>query len=166
LKYRFNGISSNAFIATLEKDKTLLKMSETNSENNWLEETLENLENDFWGEPHHPSHLVTKCHQLRQKPLKNFEIEDLRIMIGQSIGLAFLVPLALKQLRKNILASGDFYEGDLLSSILRSDYKFWIKESNHFKELEELIQSNLKVVSDVEPTLLEEFNELKKKMGK
>jgi len=87
-------------------------------------------------------------------------------MIGQSIGLAFLVPLALKQLRKNILASGDFYEGDLLSSILRSDYKFWIKESNHFKELEELIQSNLKVVSDVEPTLLEEFNELKKKMGK
>ena len=160
------GLNPTPFSATCKTDNKLLKMTETKSVNNWLEESLENLENDFWVEPHHPSHLVTTCHQLRQKPLKNFEIEDLRIMIGQSIGLAFLVPLALKQLRNNILASGDFYEGDLLSSILRSDHKFWIKESNHFKELEELIQSNLKVISDVEPTLLEEFNELKKKMGK
>jgi len=141
-----------------------LKTTETKYENNWQEKSLENLEKDYWGEPDYESHLVKTCHRLRKKPIKDFEIEDLRIMIGQNIGLTFLIPLALEKLRKNILTEGDYYEGDLLNSILTSDNGFWIKESNRFKELDELIQNNVQVLSDVEPTLLEKFNELKKQM--
>jgi hypothetical protein len=34
-------------------------------------------------------------------------------MIGQSINLELLIPFAIIQLHGNILAEGEFYEGDL-----------------------------------------------------
>jgi len=46
--------------------------------------------------------------------LRQFSVEDLHIMVGQSIGLPYSVPLALQHLPKNPLAEGDFYLGDLL----------------------------------------------------
>jgi len=69
--------------------------------------------------------LVTKCHRLQKKVISDFSIEELRIMIGQNIGLDFLIPLALEKLSENILSEGDFYEGDLLINVLRSDKKYW-----------------------------------------
>ncbi len=48
---------------------------------------------------------VITCHKLRKKQLNNFDIEDLRIMIGQNIGLIFffffLKKLNLKNKKKN-----------------------------------------------------------------
>ncbi len=46
------------------------------------EKTLEELEGVVWDEPDSASHLVTTCHALRRKPLGDFSVEDLRIMIG------------------------------------------------------------------------------------
>ena len=40
--------------------------------------TIEQLEQQYWGEPSYSSYLVRTCYALRSKPL-----EDLRIMIGQ-----------------------------------------------------------------------------------
>jgi hypothetical protein len=39
--------------------------------------------------------------------------------------LDYLVPLAIEQLQRDPLAAGDFYEGDLLASILRVESSFW-----------------------------------------
>ena len=95
-------------------------------ENNWVTKSLENLEKDNWGTiPKNESYLVTTCHKLRKKPLNKFEIEDFRILIGQNLGLKYLIPLAIKILEKNILAEGHFYEGDLLKSVLTSDPDYW-----------------------------------------
>jgi hypothetical protein len=85
--------------------------------------TLENLENEYWGKPNFESHLVKKCHELRKKPIRDFSIENLRLMIGQKIGLNYLMPLALKELEENILAEGDLYEGDLLSNVVGNGTK-------------------------------------------
>jgi hypothetical protein len=90
-----------------------------------LSKTLESLENDYWGEPTYSSYLVRTCHELRTKPLQSFEVEDLRILIGQDIGLVYLIPLAINVLSTNILAEGDMYEGDLLTNVLRSDVEYW-----------------------------------------
>ncbi|WP_419905147.1 contact-dependent growth inhibition system immunity protein [Kiloniella sp.] len=80
--------------------------------------TLEQLEDDVWPEPDFASRLVTTCHKLRKKPLADFDVEDLRIMIGQNIGLRHLLPMAIDKLRKNPLCEGDFYDGDLLSQVI------------------------------------------------
>ena len=122
---------------------------------NWENKSLENLEKDVWNEPEYSSHLVTTCHKLRKKQLKDFDIEDLRIMIGQNIGLGFLIPFALKELKKNILVEGDFYEGDLLKSVLTSEVDYWKKEKdnwslacNLFNEQKERLDYNHKELFD------------------
>lgn len=118
----------------------------------YIEKTLENLEKDYWDEPTYNSYLVTTCHKLRKKQLKHFEIEDLRIMIGQNIGLTFLIPLAIEVLEKNILAEGDFYEGDLLESVLTTDPNYWKNESTNHKKICKLFKNNKAVLENFETT--------------
>jgi hypothetical protein len=50
-------------------------------------------------------------------------------MIGQGIGLPWLIPLALPVLERDPLSEGDFYPGDLLASLLRVERKYWARES-------------------------------------
>jgi hypothetical protein len=69
--------------------------------------------------------LIKRCHQLRTKPLRDFTVEDLRIMIGQQVALNRLVPIALDRLQADPLVEGDYYPGDLLASVLRVDAAFW-----------------------------------------
>ncbi len=71
------------------------------------------------------AYLVATVHRLRRKPLSDFTVEDLRIVIGQGIGLPFLIPLAVERLEEEPLAAGDFYPGDLLQAVLRTDVGFW-----------------------------------------
>jgi hypothetical protein len=93
--------------------------------------TLERLENDFWGNPpKDSSKLVIKSHELRKKKLEDFEPADFRLLIGQNIGLQFLIPIVIEKIRENPFIEADFYEGDLLLNILKSDKKYWTSHSN------------------------------------
>jgi hypothetical protein len=87
--------------------------------------TLTQLERDDWGPPPYDSFLVTECHRLRHVPLRDFTVENLRILIGQHISLEYTVPLALEHLSKDPLASGDFYPGDLLKAVQGIEDDFW-----------------------------------------
>jgi hypothetical protein len=89
------------------------------------DKTLEELDGGNWGEPNYNSHLVTNCHRLRRVPIKNFTVEDLRLMIGQGIGLRYLIPLALVRLEDDPFAEGDYYPGDLLKNVLEIARDFW-----------------------------------------
>ena len=44
---------------------------------------------------------------MRRKPLRDLSDEELRLAIGQQIGLKFLVPVALERLVANPLGCGD-----------------------------------------------------------
>jgi CDI immunity proteins len=88
--------------------------------------TLDTVDPPAWGPvPPDATPLIKRCHELRIKPLRDFTVEDLRIMIGQQVALNRLVPLALKRLRPDPLMAGDYYPGDLLDSVLRVDTAFW-----------------------------------------
>jgi hypothetical protein len=116
-------------------------------ENNWQEKTLEVLEKDKWGEPTFDSHLLRRCHELRKIQLKNFSIEDLRLMIGQAVGLPFLIPVALERLNENILAEGDLYPGDLLKSITDVNEAFWGNNLKLHAEIKRLISKNRPLIA-------------------
>jgi len=109
-------------------------------ENQWRQKTLENLEKDVWSYPDFNSHLVTRCYELRKIPLDTFTNEDLRLMIGQNIGLNYLIPLALEVLTINLFAEGDLYEGDLLKSVLAVNPAFWMQNENYWTELQNIIK--------------------------
>ena len=87
--------------------------------------SLEELEGIKLESPDFGSSLVQRAHQLYRQPLVAFTVEDLRLMIGQDIGLEFLVPLAIEVLEDNPLAGGDYHFGDLLLAVLRVKKDFW-----------------------------------------
>lgn len=124
----------------------------TRFENNWTTKTLESLEKDIWGEPEYESYLVRTCHRLRKKQLKDFDIEDLRIMIAQRVGLKFLVPLAIDRLKENILAEGDFYEGDLLKAVLTSDANYWKEYKEYWEKTIDLFNDNVDKLNNADTT--------------
>lgn len=123
-------------------------------ENNWLEKSLESLEKSTWSplDPDEGSHLIKTCHQLRKKQLKDFNTEDLRIMIGQDIGLKFLIPLAIQTLKDNILSEGDLYEGDLLKSVLTSDVNYWRENQDNWKTLCNLMDKHFSLLKSSDTT--------------
>ncbi|MFD4208614.1 contact-dependent growth inhibition system immunity protein [Micromonospora tulbaghiae] len=82
--------------------------------------SIEQHERDVWPDPGpEATSLVRRCAELRRKPLAEFTVEDLRVMIGQEIGVPALLPLALQVLRRDPLVEGDYYPGDLLANVLR-----------------------------------------------
>lgn len=116
---------------------------------NWQQKTLEALENNNWGEPEEgPTGLVKKCLALRRKPLHTFTTEDLRCMIGQQIGLHYLVPIAIDKLKENVFAEGDLYEGDLLEQVLRIDTSFWNNNELYWNQINILMQPKLQEIAD------------------
>lgn len=138
-------------------------------ENNWLSKSLENLEKSVWPplDPSEDSDLIRTCNALRKKQLKDFTIEDLREMIGQDIGLEYLIPLALEKLNENILTEGDYYEGDLLKSVLTSDKKYWAKEPDNWNAVCELFERNKEILKshditwEIKKGWLDSYNEFK-----
>lgn len=101
--------------------------------------TLDDLENERWSEPELDSHLIVECHRLRKIPIGQFTTENLRIMIGQGFSLPHLMPLALAKLIDDPFAQGDFYAGDLLQVVLRTDWSFWENYPAVFAELHDVI---------------------------
>lgn len=111
-------------------------------ENNWRQKSLESLENKTWQtlSTEEDSYLIRTCSSLRKTQLKDFTTEDLRIMIGQEIGLYYLMPLAIETLTENLFAEGDYYEGDLLKCVLDVDTKFWDDNKDYWQQINDLIK--------------------------
>lgn len=114
---------------------------------NWLSKSLEILEKDSWGNiPKDEGYLITTCHKLRKKPLKEFETEDLRILIGQDLGLKYLIPMAMKILEKDILTEGHLYEGDLLKAVLAANKDYWKIEQDDWRKMSKIFFENKKLI--------------------
>ena len=120
-------------------------------ENDWRQKSLENLEKKTWPalSSDEGSYLFKTCNSLRKKQLQDFTTEDLRIMIGQEIGLYFLMPLAIETLTDNLFAEGDYYEGDLLKSVLDVDTKFWDDNKNYWQQLNDLIKDRRQEITKI-----------------
>ncbi|WP_413664866.1 contact-dependent growth inhibition system immunity protein [Microbulbifer sp. CNSA002] len=71
------------------------------------------------------SHLAVKCQRLYKLPLCDLSVENLRMLVGQKLGLKYTVPLALDMLEQNPMVSGGMYEGDLLVNVAKLNANFW-----------------------------------------
>jgi hypothetical protein len=114
--------------------------------------SLQELEQQDWGESTYHSSLVTTCHRLRRKPLNQFTVEDLRILIGQRIGLSFLLPLAVERLEEDPLAEGDFYPGDLLQAVLRAGDTFWAAHPDSFQRVHKIVKRVKHLLASLDDT--------------
>jgi hypothetical protein len=100
--------------------------------------SLQELENDDWGEPTFNSSLVVNCHRLRRVPLEELTPGDCRLLLRQNIGARFLVPITLKWLVENPLLKASFYPGDLLKIVLQLESSFWEEHEDLWWQVYEL----------------------------
>lgn len=90
-----------------------------------------------------PSRLVARHNALLAKPIGEYTVEDLRLMISQNTGLEYLIPKAIEVLEKDMFAEGDFYPGDLLEKVLSADPTFWNTHARHAQVLLTLLQEKM-----------------------
>ena len=115
---------------------------------NHLNKSLDELEGvQIIATQEESTYLVNKVAELRKKRLKYLSIEDLRLLIGQSISLCYVIPLAIEKLTENIMAEGDYYEGDLLQNVLSADKDFWLKNQILKGNLKQLLLTNTKYIN-------------------
>lgn len=62
--------------------------------------------------------IETRFYNLHNKPISDLDDGDIRFLIGQNEGLNYLVPIALNKLKNDVFLEAEFYEGDLLYSLL------------------------------------------------
>ncbi|MDE7121715.1 MAG: hypothetical protein K2O42_06100 [Oscillospiraceae bacterium] len=115
-----------------------------------INKSIEELENDYWSEPTFNSYVITTCHKARQKPLKFLSNEEIRCLIGQKIGLRFLLPIAVDILKNDPLIEITYFEGDLLLALLRLDITDWEYNQDERKQLMTIIRSNRSLIEQCE----------------
>ncbi|MGX1488242.1 hypothetical protein RKD41_000501 [Streptomyces tendae] len=118
--------------------------------------SLEELEGRRWSVPAGgETRLMATVRELRRKPIGGLTVEDMRLLIGQDVGLAYLLPLAMEVLRDTPLAEGDMYEGDLLAAVLTRSAEVW----RDFPELRCEVREIVSELADVPPALKREVEE-------
>ena len=98
-----------------------------------MNKTISQLLHHEWVGPtptHDDSFIQQNLYRLYHTIVADLDIEDVRFLINQEILLDDMMPIALGYLRMNILAEGDFYEGDLLNAVLSVSNIFW---ENHLE---------------------------------
>jgi hypothetical protein len=89
---------------------------------------------------------------LRSRPIGELTVEDMRLLIGQDVGPAHLLPLALDVLRDDPMAEGDMYEGDLLAAVLTRSPAVWKERPELGRELGAIVSE----LTDLPPSLMME----------
>jgi len=119
--------------------------------------TLEELEGTVWPPSKWQSHVAVESHRLRKVPVGQLSVENLRLLIGQKIGLPFLVPVALEFLADDPLVAGNLYRGDLLQNVAGLPQEFW-REHPELNDLMVELANEVKVLhaflsTDILPAL-------------
>ncbi|WP_406643133.1 contact-dependent growth inhibition system immunity protein [Amycolatopsis sp. WGS_07] len=104
--------------------------------------SLQQLENSARADPPTgATRLIETVHRLRRKPIALLTAEDVRLLLGQRVGVPFLVPRALAMLEQDPLREGDLYPGDLLASTLRVPPSHWQTHHDHLDRLERILST-------------------------
>jgi len=129
----------------LEKKPILffVKMKKNKNELQFEQKSLEDLEHSKLSDlKEYPTNLIKRCHEYRKIPINRLTPEQLRTLIGQNIGLKYLIPITIELLSKDILTEGDLYLGDLLERTTKIEDTFWTENLVLKKQLSELIDLN------------------------
>lgn len=92
---------------------------------------------------------MATAHALRSRPVGTLTVEDLRLLIGQNIGLTVLLPLAVEVLHDDPLAEGHMGEGDLLRAVLARAPAVWSVHRDLASQLTHIVDG----LSDLPPYL-------------
>ncbi|WP_280221894.1 contact-dependent growth inhibition system immunity protein [Nocardia neocaledoniensis] len=98
------------------------------------------------------TYVIRTIHRLRQVPIEELGVEDLRIMLSQDVGTAAVLPRALDQLEADPLTAGHFSPGALLCAVLRLPEDRWSGSPGIVDKLRDIAQRADAMVAELEGT--------------
>ncbi|MFE1338201.1 contact-dependent growth inhibition system immunity protein [Streptomyces sp. NPDC058733] len=104
--------------------------------------SLEQLDGERWGEPPaDATSLVRTVHDWRRRPIGSLEPHELARLIGQDVGLPWLLPLAVDVLRQEAeeQAAGGFLDGDLLYAVVTRGPGVWERQPELGREMRDVV---------------------------
>ncbi|MFH8885119.1 contact-dependent growth inhibition system immunity protein [Streptomyces californicus] len=129
--------------------------------------TLEQLEGIQWpAPPPNATALVNAAHELRKLPVGSLDAHGLSRLIGQDIGIPWLLPIALNILHRTAHDHSlrEFYDDDLLTAALTRTAHVWRSNPRWVTKMKEIIaaldDTSLYVQEDIR-TFLKESGDLK-----
>jgi hypothetical protein len=81
-------------------------------------QSLEQIEG-VWPEPEFQSGLVLSCHAARKKPIDQLSDLELATLLIQDIGVAHILPEAVRRLSQNQPDDTEYFEGQLKEAVER-----------------------------------------------
>lgn len=127
---------------------------------NIKDRSIEELENVYWEDSDFPSYVVQTSQKARKKPISQLSNEEIRLLIGQKIGLEYLIPAALSVISKDPIIEVAFYEGDLLSELLRLSENDWNNNKEDLRYFRTIIRDNLALIrfcDEISNDLIEKY---------
>lgn len=117
-------------------------------------ETLEQLEDDYWGPAStKTTPVIRRSFELRRKSLDQFTPSDIDHMISQRIGLEYLIDRAVSTLFDNPLLEAWAYPGDLLLTVISVDPDFWRSHPDQWREIDFIVSQVEKYMVDLREPL-------------
>ncbi len=87
----------------------------------------------------YPTPLAERCNEALDLPLKDLNWKQIRMLIGQDIGLVYLMPWAIDCLKKRPLCCVEFYPGDLMVACLQIKREYWADNLGQWHELSSVL---------------------------
>ena len=113
--------------------------------------TLEELENHIWPPlPEYPTKMVGQVYITRKKRIGDMDTNDFRLLIGQGVGLEFLIPKAIECLKRKILEDALYYPGDLLMVVLEAKREYWETHPSERRDVIDLVLKSRTSISQTE----------------
>ncbi|MFF1379120.1 contact-dependent growth inhibition system immunity protein [Streptomyces sp. NPDC058308] len=100
--------------------------------------SLEELEGRRWpAPPADATPMVRNVHELRRRPVGTLEPHELARLIGQDVGLPWLLPLAVEILRDTApkQVEGGWFDDDLLYAVVTRKPEVWVAAPELAREL-------------------------------
>ena len=121
-------------------------------DHNFFYQTLSDMLHKEWRDeiPYDDSSVVQHMYYLFHTPARRWTVEDYRYLVGQKTGLDIILPKVFEILQHDIKVSGDFYDGDLLNSVLQINADFWEKHKDLYNTACMLIKNNMDKLSKME----------------
>ena len=104
--------------------------------------SLEQLDGERWGDPPtDATSLVRTVHEWRRRPIGTLEPHELARLIGQNVGLPWLLPLGVEILQEEAAkqAAGGFFDGDLLYAVVTRSPEVWTANPELAGELKTIL---------------------------
>lgn len=117
---------------------------------NDLSKSIEELENSYWQDCGLNTYVVRTGQAARKKPLSQLTNEEIRLLIGQKIGLKYVIPLAVSIVSAEPFIEVTFYEGDLLGELLQLSEADWKDNPEELESFKTVVRENISAIRSCE----------------